>query len=77
MISARLSTPDGRFLSNGQYFTHITAAGTGQSRRHGHVVNRWLGDPVEDAHGQFIYLRDLESGAIWSVGMQPIQRRGA
>jgi cyclic beta-1,2-glucan synthetase len=76
MTSDRFSPPDGRFLSNGQYFTFITAAGTGQSRRHGHVVNRWLGDAVEDAHGQFIYLRDLESGAIWSVGMQPIQRRG-
>lgn len=70
------STPKGSLLSNGRYFVFVTSAGTGQSRRHGHVVNRWLGDPVEDAHGQFIYLRDLESGAVWSVGIQPVQRRG-
>jgi cellobiose phosphorylase len=70
------STPDACLLSNGSYFVLVTAAGTGQSRRHGHVVNRWLGDPVEDAHGQFIYLRDLDSGAFWSVGLQPIRRRG-
>ncbi len=64
--------PDAAFLSNGRYYTFVTAAGTGQSRRYGHVVNRWLGDPVEDGHGQFIYLRDLDSDEIWSIGRQPI-----
>ncbi|QDT54201.1 N,N'-diacetylchitobiose phosphorylase [Caulifigura coniformis] len=62
----------GQLLSNGRYFAFMTAAGTGQSRRHGHVVNRWPGDPVEDAHGQFLYLRDIEAGEFWSVGRQPV-----
>ncbi|SFH57129.1 GH36-type glycosyl hydrolase domain-containing protein [Planctomicrobium piriforme] len=65
-------TPGGCLLSNGRYFMSITAAGTGQSRRHAYVVNRWLEDPVEDAHGQFIYLRDLETGEVWSAAMQPV-----
>jgi cellobiose phosphorylase len=68
-----LPAPHARLLSNGRYYTFITAAGTGQSRRYGHVVNRWHGDAVEDAHGQFIYLRDLESGKLWSAAMQPVK----
>lgn len=70
------SHPEARLLANGRYFALVTAAGTGQSRRHGHVVNRWLGDPVEDAHGQFLYLRDPADGALWSAGLQPVGRRG-
>ncbi|MCW1921264.1 glycosyl transferase [Luteolibacter arcticus] len=68
-----LPTPHARLLSNGSYFTLITAAGTGQSRRHGQVVNRWHGDPVEDAQGQFVYLRDLDNGSLWSAAMQPVK----
>ena len=68
-----LPAPHARLLANGRYFTFITAAGTGQSRRHGHVVNRWHGDPVEDGQGQFIYLRDLDNGALWSASMQPVK----
>ena len=66
-------TPHGCLLSNGCYFVFITAAGTGQSRRHGHVVNRWHGDPVEDSQGQFLYLRDLDTGFLWSAAMQPVK----
>lgn len=66
-------TPHARLLSNGRYHVFLSAAGTGQSRRHGHVVNRWNGDPVEDAQGQFIYFRDLDGGAVWSAGMQPLK----
>lgn len=69
----KLPPPHARLLSNGRYFTFITAAGTGQSRRHGHVVNRWHGDPVEDSQGQFIYLRDLDNGALWSAALQPVK----
>src|SRR5262245_56874041 len=67
-----LPAPYARLLSNGSYFVFVTAAGTGQSRRHGHVVNRWHGDAVEEAQGQFIYLRDLDNGILWSAAMQPL-----
>jgi cyclic beta-1,2-glucan synthetase len=69
--------PYTRFLSNGSYFVFISAAGTGQSRRHGHVVNRWTGDVVEDSQGSVFYLRDLDSGVFWSVGFQPVQNVGS
>ena len=66
--------PAGCLISNGRYSTFVTSAGTGQSRRSDHVVNRWLNDPVEDSQGLLIYLKDLESGLTWSVGTQPISR---
>ncbi|MFZ4764724.1 MAG: glycosyl transferase, partial [Roseimicrobium sp.] len=69
-------TPDGRWLSNGRYFAFISASGTGQSRLHSYVANRWHGDPVEDAHGQFIYLRDKATGRTWSAAMQPTKHLG-
>lgn len=70
-----LPAPHARLLSNGSYFVFVTAAGTGQSRRHGHVVNRWHGDPVEDSQGQFLYLRDIDHGTLWSAAMQPVKCR--
>ncbi len=72
-MNSKNPPPAARLLSNGAYFTLITAAGTGQSRRHGHVANRWYGDPVEDAQGQFLYLKDAESNAVWSAALQPTQ----
>jgi cellobiose phosphorylase len=72
-----LPSPHARLLANGRYFTFITSSGTGQSRRHGHVVNRWHGDPVEDAQGQFIYLRDLDNEALWSAALQPVKCRSS
>ena len=76
MSSDSSSTPDASLLTNTRYSVSITAAGTGQSQC-GQAVNRWTGDPVEDAHGQFIYLRDMDSGHVWSAALQPVQREGA
>lgn len=73
----RFPTPHARLLSNGRYHVFLSAAGSGQSRRHGHVVNRWSGDPVEDGQGQFLYFRDPAGGATWSAGMQPLKMPAA
>lgn len=35
------------------------------------AVTRWLGDPTADSQGYFIYLRDLETGNVWSTTYQP------
>jgi cyclic beta-1,2-glucan synthetase len=35
------------------------------------ALTRWGGDPVEDADGYFFYLRDLDSGRVWSTGLRP------
>src|ERR1051326_2372665 len=37
----------------------------------GLAVTRWRRDATRDADGQFIYLRDVRSGAVWSAAFQP------
>jgi cyclic beta-1,2-glucan synthetase len=51
-----------------------TGAGTGCSRFEDLALTAWSADPTEDADGIFVYVRDVESGAVWSAGAQPIAR---
>jgi cellobiose phosphorylase len=37
-------------------------------------VTRWREDTIRDCWGQFCYVRDRESGMVWSTGHQPIRR---
>lgn len=59
-------------LSNGRYTVRLSAAGTGFSALGDIALTRWIGDRIEDRDGHAVYIRDLESGAFWSVGQQPI-----
>jgi cyclic beta-1,2-glucan synthetase len=65
-------TPECQFLANGHLSVLVTASGAGYTRWNGLAVTRWNGDATLDNLGSFIYLRDTQSGAIWSVGHQPI-----
>ncbi len=60
-------------LANGRYATFLTAAGTGYSAWGELALTRWNADPTEDCDGFFVYLRDLDSGAHWSMG-QPVPK---
>ncbi|HYC00710.1 MAG TPA: hypothetical protein VEC57_16375 [Candidatus Limnocylindrales bacterium] len=64
--------PHGRVLSNGRYWTLVTGAGTGLSQCGPIAVTRWSGDRTCDRDGVAIYLRDLDTGELWSLGVQPI-----
>ncbi|MGF1643261.1 MAG: GH36-type glycosyl hydrolase domain-containing protein [Thiotrichales bacterium] len=64
--------PPPAVLSNGRYSTLVTGAGGGVSTWRELMLNRWSGDPVEDLGGFHIYLRDLDSGRVGSVGLSPI-----
>ncbi|OGF16898.1 MAG: hypothetical protein A2W00_10670 [Candidatus Eisenbacteria bacterium RBG_16_71_46] len=66
--------PPAWLLSNGDYTTLLSAAGTGGSWLGELALTRWAGDRVEDRDGCFLYLRDRESGALWSLGSQPVRR---
>jgi cyclic beta-1,2-glucan synthetase len=66
--------PHTQFLSNGRYVTSITNAGGGASAWGGLPVTRWRRDPTRDADGQFLYLRDVRSGEVWSAAHQPTGR---
>ena len=66
--------PHSQFLSNGNYVTSVTNAGGGASAWRGLPVTRWRRDGTRDGDGQFIYLRDLRSGAVWSATYQPTRQ---
>ena len=65
------SIPEVHLLSNGRYHVCISAAGGGWSRWHNLAVTRWREDTTRDCWGQFCYLRDLDTGALWSSTWQP------
>ncbi len=57
-----------QLLSNGRYAVMLTAAGGGYSRWRDIAVTRWREDATRDDWGSFIYLRDTQSGEVWSAG---------
>lgn len=69
--SAHLPIPITHLLSNGRYAVMVTSAGSGYSTWGKFAVTRWREDVTCDAWGSYLYLRDVTSGKIWSVGYQP------
>ncbi len=65
-------TPITHLLSNGRYAVMLTTAGAGYSRWRGIAVTRWREDATCDNWGSFIFLRDVQSGEVWSATHQPI-----
>jgi cyclic beta-1,2-glucan synthetase len=63
--------PHSQFLSNGNYVTIVTNAGGGSSFCRGMAVTKSRRDPTRDPGSQFVYLRDVRSGAIWSATHHP------
>ena len=63
--------PRTHLLSNGRYAVMLTAAGSGYSRWRDIAVTRWREDVTRDCWGSYVYLRDAQSGEIWSAGYQP------
>jgi cellobiose phosphorylase len=68
--------PQVQLLSNGRYHVMVTQAGGGYSRWKDLAVTRWHEDPTRDAWGTFCWLRDCDSGEVWSTAHQPACRRG-
>jgi cyclic beta-1,2-glucan glucanotransferase len=64
-------TPRTHLLSNGRYTVMLTAAGSGYSRCAGLGITRWREDATRDHWGAYLFLRDVQSGAVWSAGYQP------
>lgn len=77
--TADSAAPEVHLLSNGRYHVMITAAGSGASRwtsassvePQDLALTRWQEDTTRDHWGTFLYLRDLDSGALWSATPQP------
>ena len=66
------ATPDCHVLANGRMSVLVTASGSGYSRWNGLAITRWRGDPTLDDLGSYVYLRDKQSGVVWSAGHQPV-----
>ena len=49
----------------------LTAAGSGYSRWRDIAVTRWREDATRDCWGSYIFLRDTQTGHVWSAGYQP------
>jgi len=49
----------------------LTAAGSGYSRWGDLAVTRWREDVTRDSWGSYLFLRDMQTGAVWSAGHQP------
>ncbi len=63
--------PSTHFLSNGSYSVMVTNGGGGYSRWRENTVTRYREDVTRDCWGMFFYLKDVESGDVWSAAYQP------
>jgi cyclic beta-1,2-glucan synthetase len=70
-VSAQSPAPQVHFLSNGRYGVMITRAGAGYSCWQDIDLTRWRADTTREDGGTWIYVRDSESGNLWSAGDQP------
>ncbi|MEO7493406.1 MAG: glycosyl hydrolase family 65 protein [Massilia sp.] len=67
--------PQVQLLSNGSYHVMLSAAGGGYSRWGNLALTRWRDDAVYDNRGSFFFVRDRDSGDLWSATHQPMPRR--
>ena len=65
------ATPRTELLSNGRYAVMLTAAGSGYSRWRDIAITRWREDLTRDCWGTYFFLRDEQTGNVWSAGYQP------
>jgi cellobiose phosphorylase len=68
-----VAAPRVHLLSNGACSIMITNSGSGYLRWMDLDVTRWHADMTCDVPGATCYLRDLESGTIWSNTHQPVR----
>ena len=70
------SVPQTQMLGNGRMAAWMSASGAGRLSWRNEALTRWVSDPTRDAQGYWIYVRDADSGNVWSVGRQPCGRPG-
>jgi len=65
------SAPSTRLLGNGTLQTLIHPSGSGHSSHDWVALTRSSNDALEDHLGYYVYLRDLDTDAVWSVTPKP------
>ena len=71
-VAVEPNFPQGHYLSNGRYSVMMTSGGGGYSQWKSRSITRWRADSTLDDWGQWIYIRDSQSGGLWSPTYQPI-----
>ena len=69
------TTTDGpatRLLGDATLRAVVTSEGTGSIQFEDADLTRFRGDALASPDGLFVYLRDSDSGAVWSAGRQPV-----
>ncbi|HZM06389.1 MAG TPA: glucoamylase family protein [Candidatus Saccharimonadales bacterium] len=66
--------PEVHLLSNGRYHVMVSSSGGSYSSWKDVSLTRWREDATRDCWGAFCYLRDVESGEVWSAAYQPTCR---
>lgn len=75
ITTPRTPRPWVNVISNGDTGFVLSQTGGGYSWRGNGQVNRltrWEQDIVKDEWGKYIYVRDVQSGALWSASWKPI-----
>ena len=63
--------PEIHLLGNGRLATWVSDSGAGTLRWQEWSLTRWLADPTRDDTGLWTYVRDDETGTLWSAARQP------
>ena len=63
--------PRTNLLSNGSYSVMVTNSGGGYSQWKDREITRWRSDTTRDSYGSFCYIKDCETGTVWSTAYQP------
>lgn len=66
--------PETQLLSNGRYHLMVSNAGGSHCRWKDISITRWRDDMTEDNFGTFCYIKDMDSGMIWSNSYQPTRQ---
>jgi cyclic beta-1,2-glucan synthetase len=64
--------PHVAFLGHAPFTVMVSNAGSGYSRYQDLAVTRWRADATRDHTGQFCYVKDIETGRVWSAAHQPV-----
>ncbi len=78
ITNAATPAPWINYIYNGRYFATISNNGGGisyyKSPLHGRITRYRINDVPPDRPGKYIYVRDLDSGSVWSLTWQPVGR---
>jgi cyclic beta-1,2-glucan synthetase len=66
--------PELQVLGNGRLNTLITDSGAGGLNWRHNALTRWTPDTTLESLGFWVYIRDEDSGELWSVGRLPVNK---